>query len=220
MSILSLFYPDRCVFCRRPSDQSRVCDECRSVLPETVGKQAIKKGEFFGLCVSPFYYIGIVRDSILKFKFSKRRTYANVYAKYCAPLIRAELAGKFEVITWVPISRKRLRNRGYDQAELLAKAISKELGVSCVKMLRKIRNTPPQSTFKGIAERRANVSGAYKTVGNAVYKRILLIDDIITTGATLSECARTLLMSQAENVVCCTVAMAGSASQRKENKEK
>ena len=208
MSILSLFYPDRCVFCGKFAGKSRVCEKCGDVLPETTGQRSAKRGEFFTTCISPFYYVGIVRDSILKFKFSRRQSYASVYAGFCARLIRERLEGKYEIITWVPVSRKRRAKRGFDQSELLAKAISKELGVPCTKMLIKKRHTPPQSTFTGIERRRANVSGAFKSFGNDITgKRILLIDDILTTGATLSECSRVLLMAGADDVVACTVAM-------------
>lgn len=209
MSILSLFFPDRCVFCKKITDKSRVCEKCHDVLPETAGTRTVKRGEFFSSGIAPFYYIGIVRDSILRFKFGGRQSNVGVYADYCARLIKEKLDGKFEIITWVPVSRRRKLKRGYDQSELLAKAISRELGVSCVKMLTKKRDTPPQSTFTDIARRRANVSGAFKAIGQDIAeKRILLVDDIITTGATLSECARVLLMSGAEDVVCCTIAMA------------
>ena len=208
MSILSLFFPDRCVFCGKFTDKSRVCQKCRDALPVTTGQRSVKRGEFFSSCISPFYYVGLVRDSILRFKFSRKSSYSSVYAVYCARLIRERISGKFEIITWVPVSRKRRRKRGYDQAELLAKAISFELGIPCTKMLTKVRETPPQSTISGLAKRRANVSGAFKSVGTDISgKRILLIDDIITTGATLSECSRVLLMAGAEDVVACTVAM-------------
>lgn len=208
MSILTLLFPDRCVFCRKFTDKSRVCEKCRDVLPETTGQRSAKRGEFFSTCISPFYYVGLVRDSIIRFKFKRKPSYASVYAGYCARLIKERLEGKFEVITWVPISRRRLRDRGYDQARLLAEAISRELGIPCTRMLKKVRETPPQSTISGLARRRANVSGAFKAFGNDINgKRILLIDDIITTGATLSECSRGLLMAGAEDVVACTIAM-------------
>ncbi len=208
MGILNLLFPDKCVFCGKLTDKSRVCEKCRDALPETTGRRTAKSGEFFNECIAPFYYLGIVRDSILRFKFHGKASYAQVYARYCSALIRERLSGKFDIITWVPVSRRRKRKRRYDQAELLAKAISFELGVPCVKTLKKIRHTPPQSTFTEAARRRANVSGAFRWNGNEIQeKRILLIDDIITTGATMSECARVLLMAGAEDVLACTVAM-------------
>ena len=208
MNLLDLLFPKKCVFCGKPMDGD-MCKRCADLLPVTEGMRSVKRGEFFSLCVSPFYYTGPVRESIKRFKFSGRQSYAATYAKYCAPLIRERLEGRFDVITWVPVSRKRGRNRGYDQAELLAKAIAKELGMKCERLLQKKRDTPAQSTVSGEARRRANVSGAFSVTGDAAEKRVLLVDDIITTGATMSECARVLLMAGAEDVAACTAAIAG-----------
>ena len=122
--------------------------------------------------------------------------------------MRAELAGEYDLVTWVPLSRRRLRERGYDQARLLAKATAKELGLPLTPTLHKQRNTQPQSGTGDAAKRRANITGAYrmKRGADVAGKRVLLIDDIVTTGATLSECARVLGKAGAEQVVCATVA--------------
>ena len=122
--------------------------------------------------------------------------------------IAAELGGQFDTVTWVPVSKKREHERGYDQARLLAKATAKALGLPLTPTLHKQRNTQPQSGTGDAAKRRANIAGAYrmKTGADVTGKRILLMDDIVTTGATLSECARVLGKAGAEQVVCATVA--------------
>ena len=213
MRLISLLFPDKCVFCGEIKDTD-ICPKCADILPKTEGMRAVKRGEFFSLCVSPFYYLGLVRQSIINFKFHRHGSYARTYAKYCALLISERLGGRFEVVTWVPVSRRRMKERGFDQAELLAKAIARELGVRCEKLLVKKRDTPTQSTLSGEARRRANVSGAFASTASATGKRVLLVDDIITTGATMSECARVLLMAGAEDVVACTIAAAGDKSRR------
>ena len=110
----------------------------------------------------------------------------------------------------MPLSRKRLRERGYDQARLLAKATAKALGMPLTPTLYKQRNTQPQSGTGDAAKRRANITGAYrmKKGADVTGKRVLLIDDIVTTGSTLLECARVLGKAGAEQVVCATVARA------------
>ena len=115
----------------------------------------------------------------------------------------------FDMVTWAPLSKKRLRRRGYDQARLLAEAVAKELGLPGEGLLRKVRNTPPQSGIDTPEARRANVSGVYAAAepNHAAGKCILLIDDIITTGATVSECARILLLSGAESVYAAALAV-------------
>ena len=114
----------------------------------------------------------------------------------------------FDLLTWIPVSRLRKFRRGYDQAELLAKAVGRELGMETTAVLKKVRNNRQQSKIHDAAMRRANVLGVYHvTDAEAVQgKRILLLDDIFTTGATASEAARVLLTAGAKEVHCAAVA--------------
>lgn len=116
----------------------------------------------------------------------------------------------FDLITWVPVSRLRKLRRGYDQVELLAKYVGAELGMKPVRLLVKIRHNRAQSGIAGQAKRRANVLGAYRMVNPEQVrgKRILLLDDVITTGATAGECARVLLTAGAKEVHCGCIAAA------------
>ena len=116
---------------------------------------------------------------------------------------------KIDTITWAPVSLFRRFKRGYDQAQLIAVALGKELNLPVIKLLRKHRNTKAQSTLNDAASRRANVQGAYeatdpiKTAG----KSILLIDDVLTTGSTATECALVLHTAGAKNVYLATIAV-------------
>ena len=127
-------------------------------------------------------------------------------------------SGEIAQILLPLISRQRKRSRGYDQVELIAKALSRELGIPAAPVLKKIRHTPPQSSLKSAAERRATVLGAYRVIApDAVSgKRLLLLDDVITTGATASECARMLTMAGAAAIDCAAVSVA--PHDKKENK--
>lgn len=207
--ILDFFFPPRCAFCRKlvESGEIHVCDSCRSKLPYTRPGDAQKK-DFIKTCIASFYYEKEVRSSLLRFKFGQRPGYAAAYAKFVAANIRESLKDEWDLLTWVPVSRRRLRQRGYDQAELLCIAVGKELNVKPVRLLAKQRHTKAQSATGSAEKRRANISGAYRLCDNVDVrdKRILLIDDIITTGSTLSECARTLGIAGAASVVCATVA--------------
>ena len=149
-----------------------------------------------------------MRESLLRYKFGGATGYAKVYGRLVAETVRTELPGAYDIITWVPLSRKRLRERGYDQARLLAKVTAKALGMPLTPTLYKQRNTQPQSGTGDAAKRRANITGAYrmKKGADVTGKRVLLIDDIVTTGSTLLECARVLGKAGAEQVVCATVA--------------
>ena len=108
----------------------------------------------------------------------------------------------------MPISDRRRRRRGYDQARLIAEAAARELGVPCVQTLRKVRDIPAQSGLRSASERRGNVKNVYCAAHpeSVSGKRVLLIDDLITTGATLSEAAQTLRFAGASGVSCATLA--------------
>ena len=203
--LLDLLYPPRCAFCHDFIETSGdgLCAHCRTGLPfaQNGGRQHFP---FIPACVSPLNYEGNVRESLLRYKFGGATGYAKVYGRLVAGTVRAELAGEYDLVTWVPLSRRRLRERGYDQARLLAKATAKELGLPLTPTLHKQRNTQPQSRTGDAAKRRANITGAYrmKRGADVTGKRVLLIDDVVTTGATLSECARVLGKAGAEQVVC------------------
>ena len=209
MILLDLLYPPKCAFCHKivKNGSLRICPECVDKLPYTkeCGKQKV---EFVSLCVSPLYYEGDVRESLLRYKFGSCSGYAKAYAPLVADCIRQTLLDSFDLLSWVPISRKRLRERGYDQAELLAKAVGKELNLKAEPVLKKIVNTQPQSGTGSAEKRRANIAGAYQVLKpeRISGKRILLLDDIITTGSTVRECAKTLGLAGADAVYCASVA--------------
>ena len=209
--LLDLLFPPKCPFCGKllENGQALLCPDCQRELPWTQGKIGERKGEFFTLCTAPLWYRERVRDSHHRYKFSGVRAYARVYAVLMAQCVAERLTGGFDRITWVPISPWRRYRRGYDQAQLLARHLGAQLHVPCRRLLRKIRNTRPQSSLQGESQRRANVMGAYVVCrGEEIAgRRILLVDDVITTGSTLSECARMLRMAGAAEVVCVTLAI-------------
>ena len=210
--LLDLLFPPRCVFCGKllATGERDFCARCQRELPWLEGPAAEQTGEFFSLCAAPLRYQGVVRDSIRRYKFKGRQGYHKAYGKLVAQCVHDHLAGKYDLITWVPLSEKRRRERGYDQAFLLASAAALELGDVAVETLRKSRHTDAQSGLEGEAERRANVLGAYAAVDPELLagKRVLLIDDVVTTGATFSECARVLRTMGAKDVVCAALARA------------
>lgn len=208
-SFLDILFPPRCTFCRRflRSGEKRICGDCTAQLPYTTGGGR-QTGDFFTVCVAPLYYEGHVRDSLLRFKFKDATSYAKAYGALLADCIRGELSGGYDLISWVPLSSKRLKERGYDQSMLLAMAAALELDDVAVCTLEKVRDVEKQSQMGSAEKRRANISGAYRAADRELVagKRILLIDDIVTTGSTLSECARTLLEAGASAVVGAAVA--------------
>ena len=205
--ILDLLFPRRCAFCHKliePEDP--VCRDCRRKLPAAQGEgQKLRLRE--ADCYAALYYEGAVRDSLLRYKFRAARGYAKVYGEFLTKCVD-ENRISCDSITWAPLSKRRLRRRGYDQAELLARELSESLGLPCVRTLMKLRNTPAQSTTGDAARRRANVAGVYAAfdVDEIRGKRLLLVDDIVTTGATLSECVKVLKQAGAAEVICLALA--------------
>ena len=208
-TFLDILFPPRCVFCRRflRSGTQMICDDCLRSLPYTQGGGE-KNGEFFSVCVAPLFYDGDVRESLHRYKFKGATGYSKAYGRLLADCIREHLAGRYDLISWVPLSRNRLNERGYDQSMLLALATALELDDVAVSTLEKTLEAEKQSLMGSAEKRRANISGAYRAVDPILVegKRILLIDDIVTTGSTLSECAKTLLSAGASEVLCAAIA--------------
>lgn len=206
--ILDLLFPPRCAFCHELIENGkRVCDNCRKNISYTDKLSEKQTFRNITCCVSPFYYEGDVRESLLRYKFGGISLYADIYAEFIAKCVD-ENGISCDIITWVPLSAKRLRTRGYDQAKLIAEELSKLTGIGCLSLLRKIRNNPAQSGTGTAEKRRANVAGVYsaKNLSYIAGKKILLVDDIVTTGATLSECARVLKANGAAEIYAATVA--------------
>lgn len=212
--ILDLLFPPKCIFCGELAEDM-ICAKCAAKLPET-GDAAKEEVESGLTCVSPLYYEGAVRESLLRFKFEDYRHYAKGYAPLLARAAALELGGEFDLVSWVPVSEKRRRERGYDQAELLARELCLLWETAPVRTLCKTVHTPAQSGITAAAERRANVLGVYKAVNREQWegKRVLLVDDILTTGATVAEAARTLHFAGAKEVCVLTVAKGREAKKK------
>lgn len=208
--LMELLFPPKCILCRTllKNGETDLCRACRADTPEYPNRKI--KLQFLDSFAAVWYYEGNVRKSLLRYKFRNQRSYSISYGRILAMKLLQEYPEGFDVLTWVPVSRLRRLRRGYDQVELLAYAVGKELGIPPVPTLKKIRNNRPQSRLKGVEVRRANVLGAYRIVDTVPLKgkRVLLLDDILTTGATAGECARMLLCAGAKEVHCAAIAAA------------
>lgn len=137
-------------------------------------------------------YEGVARKAIHNFKYRHRRTLAEPLAL----LVDNELQRKplqLDLLVPVPLHRKRLAERGYNQAALLTERLSERLGIPMLECLTRTRETVSQAKLKAVA-RRTNVRGIFQCIeGTSLNgKRVGVVDDVCTTGATLEDCARAL----------------------------
>ena len=205
-AVLDLFFPPRCAFCGRVGVHG-VCPACAGVLPRA--EKPLRTGAGFGKCAAPLRYEGVVREAVLRFKFRGGTGAAEGFGQLLARCAAEELNGEFDLVTWAPVSEKRRRQRGYDQAYLLAREAARVWNAEPVRTLRKVRDNPPQSGLDAAA-RRGNVVGVYEAADETRIQnaRLLLVDDIVTTGSTLAECVRVLTAAGAKSVVCACLASA------------
>ncbi len=193
-------------------DQKSLCNKCKIKLQ----KNAICKIEdykntssYFDEHIYLFQYNGEIRDAILKYKFDEKSYIYRTFLEFIKnnENICAQIK-KYDIIIPVPISKKRLNTRGYNQSSLIAKNLAKELNIEySEKILIKTKDNKPQSEMKQDT-RKSNVSGVYKVINKERInnKKVLIVDDIFTTGSTVDECARVLKDNNAESIGVFTLA--------------
>lgn len=205
---LDILFPPKCPFCGRVLDEPGICGACEKTLPWTEGAEGLKALPGDMKCAAPLWYEETAREGLLAFKFQGAPAAARPLGELVARCAAERFSGEFDTVTWVPVSQKRLRKRGYDQARLLAEEACRLWDTRPVRLLEKTVDTPAQSGLTESAARRANVLGVFDAVPGAEVagKRVLLVDDICTTGSTLAECARVLYDAGAAKVICVAVA--------------
>ena len=193
--ILDILYPFVCVGCGR--EGSPICERCSSNLRRVYLFEA---SSFVEYIFYPFVYEGTVRDIVLLFKYGGVRAFSRFMGEEMGVFYK-ERGFPVDVVVPVPLHRGRLRERGYNQAELLAVEVGRVLGIPVdTSSLLRVKSTRPQATIKGRDERMRNVRGVFRAAGSFEGRRVLLVDDVFTTGATMEECGRVLKGAGAERV--------------------
>lgn len=162
--------PERCPVCAEP-DAAGPCERCRAAPPA------------FERAFAPFLHGGALADAIHRLKYEDRPHLAGPLAALVAPALAADLAW-CELVAPVPLHVHRLRSRGFDQALLLARALGGPVGRPvAARAVRRVRDTPPQ-VGRDRLQRDENVRGAFEATPEVRGRRLLLVDDVLTTGAT------------------------------------
>lgn len=230
--ILDFLLPPRCISCGKiVSEENGLCPECfheitfisdpycrRCGLPfaEVSGinkkmlcPECIKdKHPLFRMCRSSIKYDDISKKSILAFKFMDKTENAKIFAKWLKLAGKDIFAAGADVLIPVPLQYGRLVKRRYNQSALLATELNRLTGIQTdFSSLIKFKATKPQVSFSGHA-RVKNIKGAFKIKHpeRIAGKHVVLIDDVMTTGSTLRECAKVLLAAGAASVDALTIA--------------
>ncbi len=221
--IISAILPRRCVFCGKVAKrQDGICDKCRESLPvikpPVCGKCGREKKmcscrrgmTFYDGVTAPFSFEGNVRRGVHLFKFSGRKPGGAYFGKFIADKVKESFHDvPFDLVLCVPQSRKKLKTKPYNHGEIIARSVSEELGIPFEQeLLAKIYETESQHDL-GVLLRRGNLSGVFTVTEPEKIKgkRILLVDDIMTSGETLNECAKMLCLAYAESVQCAVLAV-------------
>ena len=209
---LDLLFPPKCPYCQKLLDEPRapVWPRCQASLPWLEGRAGERKIDLADGCYSPLAYGEMVREAIHRYKFHRVRALGRPFAALMARCLADRLPDGADLICWAPLSRERFRERGFNQAELMAREMGRLLSIPAGPALEKVRDTRPQSELEEESARRANARGAYALLPGAdlTGKRVVLVDDVVTSGSTLSECAALLRRAGAERVFCLTLAKA------------
>jgi competence protein ComFC len=212
LSLCSVTHPDTCVGCERRSSDV-LCLTCFDALPRvgspvcgrcglptafaTFVCEECKNVDFgFQSARAPLKYDGVGKQVVHALKY---RGYKRVVGRLAAPLMLQVVGeGHFEAVVPVPLHSSRLRKRGFNQAELLARGVAEKMKATVSDTLEVVRSTRDQVELSA-AQRRANVAGAYSAT-EPLRGKILLVDDVFTTGATMSACAISLVRAGAKEV--------------------
>lgn len=209
--LLDFCFPPRCIVCRAPLERQSdaLCPGCQLLL-RRAGEEDVRTGLHFRSCRFPFFYTDRFKSSFHRYKFQGCWHYSHYYGRWMWECLREREPDwqRFSCVTWVPLSLRRYLRRGYNQSARLAREVSRLSGLPCRPLLRKKRHTPAQSGTERAAERWDNVRGVYalRRGGRPEGQSILLVDDIITTGATLESACSVLENAGAAEICCLTLA--------------
>ena len=227
--LIKFFYPDKCIFCGEKPDPElkSCCRKCYYKMPVLSDERCLICGrelyssDGYKVCsicrnhkmymdanYPSFLYDGNIKEALLKFKFAGKMWYHKQLAFFMSETIKKNNVTA-DFIVYPPVNGKTFNNRGYNHAELLAEEISRYTGIKIIKnAIYKVQDNEKQSLMSA-QMRWKNVRNVFavKEKYNDVFKgkKILLIDDILTVGATISECSRMLKKSGAKSVVSATL---------------
>lgn len=200
----NLIFPEKCVICNKIGNI--LCEHCFSKI-KYFPQQKINPPQNIDLMIVCGYYDGILKTLIRKFKFSKKQSLAPYLVNFIKKCIdNKSYFSSVDLITSVPLHKNRLKERGFNQSELIAKQLSNFLNIPYDgNILERVKETSFMYNLSK-SERKKNIKGAFSVNRNLNGLNILIVDDILTTGATFSEIASEIKQNGANSVYALAVA--------------
>lgn len=227
--ILDLFFPNRCPICDDYiAYDSFVCDKCDEKLLQyasqegsvcrVCGKNICEghEGLFYSRVVSCYYYNDIVKNGIYSLKDSSKNFGYYIGKLLAEKIISDSVMSKADFIIPIPMSRKSLKKRGYNQAYVIAKEISERTGIKILNNVLFKNESEVQHNLTA-EQRKKNVDAFYSSDTDLKGKKIILCDDVLTTGSTMNKCAQLLIEMNASEVYGAVGAVTQSIKVKQEN---
>lgn len=228
--LLTLIFPRRCAYCGKVvSPEKAMCSKCGPKLSRISGEICSRCGRdkkecscrgasYYNGIAAPFYFEGLVRKGIHSFKFRNSPRNSEAYCDEMAKTVKKRYPDvAFDFICEVPMDKKSVKKRGYNQVSLLAKGLSERLGIEHKpELLIKLYETEKQHNLRWIF-RKGNLTGVFDVSApeEVEGKTVLLCDDISTSGETLDECSKMLWLYGARDIRCITVALTKGYKKKK-----
>ncbi|NEZ47060.1 ComF family protein [Clostridium niameyense] len=199
-------YEDKCIICDEYTREELICNVCKKNIRYCNDSLTIDKEEMTFAAYPSTYYSGVMVELILRLKYKSDFGAGEVIGNIMIDKILNEKLD-FDYITFVPSGKEAYKKRGYNQSEYLSKVISDKIHIPMISCLYKVKKTKDQIGLSTI-ERWENVKDSFNVINNnKLYnKNILLIDDVLTTGATVFYCASKIKKSGAKNIYILTAA--------------
>lgn len=198
---------ENCILCNSTSSESLLCTNCRQLVKINYSDYYLKDGKEEFKCYSLGFYSYSIKKLILALKYERNFYAAKIMGEYVTEFIKNKLEEDIDEITFVPSSKEAISTRGFNQCEVICNQVSSEINIPCTALLKKVKTTKDQIGLS-TAERWNNIKDSFTCI-NLEYiknKNILLIDDVVTTGATAFYCASVLKKFGAKEVYVLTVA--------------
>ncbi|MFI3225984.1 MAG: phosphoribosyltransferase family protein [Clostridia bacterium] len=196
LKIIDVLFAKRCIICRKKGHD--ICEECLKKSQEFFIKKPNKDGVIYA-----YKYKKSLRDAFISYKFYGKKGNARGLSTLFLEKLKYIDIQNFDIITYVPISKKRMHKRGFNQCELLCDEFCKFFDIKAEKILIK-KNTREQSKLSG-NDRKVNIIDTFVLKKDVENKRILVIDDVYTTGATMNEVIRTINLGNPSSVTGCVL---------------